>query len=116
MTDAQTEDVVWTAREAMACAYCWSEFKSPEKGGWGTPEAYWLGITPRARASHRTAADRLLLLAVARGSAVPMAEPEALTMDEFADIGVRLAVERPSRIRKIVQVVRAVYAKRCSVE
>lgn len=45
---AASDRVIWTAREAFAAAYCWSEFSDPSDRA-DTPETYWLGITEKAR-------------------------------------------------------------------
>ncbi len=111
-TAAAGGGVVWTAREAMACAYCWSEFNDQEKTGIASPEAYWLGITEAARNDCRRAANQKWLLAVARGQAVAITSPHMFTEDERAAIGAEVGIKAPSRIWKIILAVRNGAAKR----
>jgi len=104
-------DIKWTAREAMACAYCWAEFFTPEALG-ESPEAYWLSITEAARNDYRRVANNLWLLAVARGEAVAVTSPHMFTPDERAAIGAEVGVKAPSRIWKIIMAVRNGAARR----
>ena len=104
-------DIRWTAREAMACAYCWAEFSTPENRG-ESPEAYWLHITEAARSDCRRIANGLSLLAVARGEAVAVTSPHTFTTDERAAIGAECGIKAPSRIWKIIMAVQKVAARR----
>ena len=108
---APPNDIKWTAREAMACAYCWAEFISPEGRG-DSPEAYWQSIAEGARNDCRRVANGLWLLAVARGDAVAVTSPHMFTAAERAAIGAEVGIKAPSRIWKIIMAVRNGAARR----
>ena len=103
-------DIVWTAKEALACAYCWTEFYDPEKSGFDSPEAYWVSITERARCDCRNAAHRLLLLAVARGECVAIMPPIAITDKDEAHLGEKMRLKASHRIRECYAAVWHVFA------
>lgn len=105
------EDVKWTAREAMACAYCWAEFANPEARG-DDPVTYWLGITEKARSECRTIANKRLLLAVARKQAVPLLPPDSLTNDDKAAIGAAMRLKAWWRVNRCIYAVYQFAAKR----
>ena len=98
-------DVVWTAREAFACAYCWSEFANPETRG-DSPEGYWLAITEKARSSCRRVANEKWLLAVARGQAMAIAGAEMFTQEERAALGANVRIKADYRITRLIDAVR----------
>ena len=104
MTDTPA-DVAWTAREAFACAYCWSEFANPETRG-DSPEAYWLAITEKARNSCRRVANEKWLLAVARNQAVAISGAEMFSMDDRATIGANSGIKAEYRITRLINAVR----------
>lgn len=95
-------DVEWTAREAMACAYCWSEFNAPEKTGVASPEAYWLSITERARNDCRRIANDMLLLAVARGQARAMMPPATWDTGKRVNLATAMNIRAPWRVSKAI--------------
>lgn len=95
-------DVVWTAREAFACALCWAEFSCPEERD-DTPEQYWLSITPRARADCRHWANKFLLLAVARGHAVAILPPGEWLDSDRSLFGSKVGITTRRRIYQIVK-------------
>lgn len=96
----------WTAREALACAYCWVEFSTPEDRP-DSPEQYWLGITEKARNECRAIANERLLLAVARGQAVPVLPSAGLAEGQFAKVKAALGIKSDYRVRAIIDVVRS---------
>jgi hypothetical protein len=113
MSDAhETAPITWTAREALACAYCWAEFNSPEKTGIASPEAYWLSIHERAREECRRVANQRWLLAVARGNAFAVTSPHMFSEAERVAIGAEIGIKSPSRIWKIIDAVRRGAARR----
>lgn len=90
----------WTAREALACAYCWAEFASPEHRA-DSPEAYWASITEQARNRSRAAANELLLLAVARGEAVAMTAAPTSREGQFEALKDALGLKADRRVHSI---------------
>jgi hypothetical protein len=96
-------EITWTAREALACAYCWAEFNEPEKTGYGSPETYWLSITEAARNDCRRVANRRLLLAVARGEAVAMLPPPSFTPDAMGHFATKMGLTAMHRVRRNVE-------------
>jgi hypothetical protein len=94
-------DVKWTAREALACAYCWSEFGSPEDRN-ETPEEYWSRISERARNDCRAVANELLLLSVVRKETVAMPPPRTIREDVVLLIGAKIGIKNRSRLTKIL--------------
>lgn len=96
-------DVEWTAREAMACAYCWSEFNAPEKTGFSSPEAYWLHISEWARNDCRRIANDMLLLAVARGQARAMLPPDTWDADKMTTLANTIGIRAPWRISRAIR-------------
>lgn len=94
----------WTAREALACAYCWAEFAHPE-GRTDTPEQYWLSVTERARNECRSIANARLLLAVARGQAVAVLPPEGLRAGDLQRLTSALNMKMEHRVRAILAAV-----------
>jgi hypothetical protein len=98
---ATPNDVIWTPREALACAYCWTEFAAPE-GRDDTPETYWLSISARARMDCRRIANELLLLSVARNEAVAMPPPMAIRPDVVDLIGAKIGVKASHRMKVIL--------------
>lgn len=105
-------EIVWTAREALACALCWAEFSSPENIGVASPEAYWLSMSSQARDLYRSEANKKWLLAVVRGQAVAITSPHMFSPAECAAIGADLGIKSPSRVRKIIAAVRNGAARR----
>lgn len=105
-----SEEIVWTAREAMACALCWVGFHDPEKTKNGSPEAYWRDISESARCVYRRAANDQLLLAVARGQAVPIVPGNALTDRDMAHLGEKMRLKATHRIRQCYDAVWHVFA------
>lgn len=101
---SQTPTTTWTAREAFACAYCWSEFSQPETLG-DTPESYWLGTSERARNECRAIANNLMLLSVARGQGVVLPQPGHVPACEFAMVRDDLGLKREARVREILTAV-----------
>lgn len=93
---------VWTAREAMACAYCWAEFNNPENTGLGSPEAYWLSITEHARNNCRRVANRMMLLAVARGQALAMHPPGNWDAREHVALGEAMGIKAHWRVSRAI--------------
>lgn len=98
-------DVVWTAREAFACAYCWSEFASPETRG-DSPEQYWMSITEKARSSCRRVANEKWLLAVARGQAMAITGADMFSAEERASLGASAGIKAEYRITRLISAVR----------
>jgi len=103
-------DVTWTAREALACALCWAEFYHPEKRT-DSPEAYWLSVTERTRNDCRRIANQRLLLAVARGEAVPVLPSSAKTDAQIAAVGEGMQIKARHRIYRAVDAVYRAFAK-----
>ena len=103
----------WTAREAFACAYCWSEFANPETRG-DSPEQYWLSITERARNECRSVANDSLLLSVARGQAVAVPPVGSLREGQFAALVAALDMKAEHRVRKILDAVFRVFKRECA--
>jgi hypothetical protein len=97
-----TTDIVWTAREAMACAYCWSEFQNPENQR-TSPETYWLEISERSREECRAAVDYRLLLEVAHGKAAVLPDPDTLSNDQYHAIKTALGLTLDNRVRAILR-------------
>lgn len=96
-------DIKWTAREAIACAYCWSEFKAPDLAfPGGCPEQYWRHISERARNECRAIANKRLLLAVARGQALAIPPEGYLSNDSIRLIGANIGIARTWRVRQII--------------
>jgi len=95
-------DIRYTAGEAFAIAYCWAEFSEPENTAHESPEAYWASITEAARNECRKVANRLLLLAVARGQAVALAT-EHLSDDQFiSDVAAELQMRGRDWVRTMI--------------
>lgn len=94
----------WTAREALACAYCWAEFHNPEDRS-DTPETYWLRITERARNECRAIANDRLLLAVARGQAVAVPPTASLRAGQFEALKAALSLKMDHRVRQILDAI-----------
>lgn len=97
--------IVWTAKETMACALCWAGFDKP----WhrtDTPEQYWVSITEQSRNHFRTEAKRRLLLAVARGGAVPVMQHTNLREGQFEAIGAAIGLTKRHRIIQIIHGIR----------
>jgi hypothetical protein len=97
-------EIVWTAREAMACALCWAGFYDPRDTGnpnHGSPEAYWRTITERARCDYREAANKQLMLAVARGQAVPIMPPNAVSVSDMQHMGAKMGLKSLHRVRQV---------------
>jgi hypothetical protein len=109
---AEMSEIVWTAREALACALCWAEFSSPENIGVASPEAYWLSLPSQARDLYRSEANKKWLLAVVRGQAVAVTSPHMFSEAERAAIGAEVGIKSPSRVRKIIAAVRNGAARR----
>jgi len=109
---AEMSEIVWTAREALACALCWAEFSSPERTGVSSPETCWLGLPAKTRDTYRREANQKLLLAVARGDAVAITSPHMFTPAECAAIGADLGIKSPARTWKIIAAVRNGAARR----
>ena len=105
-----SDDVKWTAREAMACAYCWAEFYHPENRA-DSPEVYWLSVTERTRNDCRRLANQRLMLAVARGEAVPVLPSSAMTEAQIAAVGDGMRVKARHRIHRAVDAVYRAFAK-----
>jgi hypothetical protein len=95
-------DIRYTAREAFAIAYCWAEFSEPENTSHGSPEAYWAKISEAARNECRKVANRLLLLAVARGQAVALATEYLQDHQFIADVAAELGMKQKERVRTMV--------------
>ncbi len=108
------DDVKWTAREAMACALCWVEFSSPEKTGFASPETYWLGLPEATRNLYRRSANKRLLLAVARGEAVPMLPPGSLTGDDETSLMQEMGLQQKWRANRLAAAVHRWFARRCA--
>ena len=99
----------WTAREAFACALCWSEFQAPETRA-DTPETYWLSITERARNSIRQAANEKMLLAIARRDAVAVPHCNAVTGKVFTTLKDELGLKVDYRVRQVLSAVWTTFA------
>lgn len=99
-------DVAWSAREAFACALCWSGFLLAEQHRTDTPEHYWLSIDPRARADYRRAANEMLLLNIARREAVAILPPSGWGDDHLDLVG---KYARLTARHRLWQIVSAVY-------
>lgn len=105
VTTADTaDDVVWTPREAFACALCWAGFTSALSRT-DTPEQYWLGITQAARNEYRRVARNRLLLAVARNEAVAILPPTAWSPDQLSMLGEAANLTARHRIWQILTAV-----------
>jgi hypothetical protein len=100
----------WTAREAFACAYCWSEFASPEDR-MDSPETYWLHITERARNECRAIANDILLLAVARGEATAIPRSANFRAGQFDSLKTELGMKLDHRVRQIYDAVFRVFKR-----
>lgn len=100
----KSDTTLWTAREAFACAYCWSEFSQPETLS-DTPESYWLKTDERARNECRAIANNLMLLSVARGQGVVLPQPGNVPACEFAMVRDDLGLKREARVREILAAV-----------
>ncbi|WP_428491635.1 hypothetical protein [Rhodopila sp.] len=103
-SDLKLRPSCWTAREALACAYCWTEFANAEERQ-DTPETYWLSITERARNDCRSIANKKLLLAVARGHAVAVPPVAGLQEGQFAALKEALGIKADNRVRKVLNAV-----------
>ncbi len=99
------DEIVWTPREAFACALCWSGFSFVVGERAYTPEEYWLSITPRARNEYRRVARNRLLLPVACSQAVAVLPPEAWSPDELELLGGFAKLTAKHRIRQILMAV-----------
>lgn len=105
--------IEWTAKEAMAMAYCWSEFSVPEYSMVGMdPLTYWRGIDERARNECRTLANELLLVALAKGQAVAVLPPEGLREGELDRLKIALGMTKEHRVRQILMAVWSVFDRR----
>lgn len=99
------KDVIWTAREALACAYCWAEFHQPEMNGFSSPEAYWCSISEAARNDCRRVANERMLLAVARGQAEPMAPPLSWSDDTWQHVAAHMRLKTRHKVERYVHAV-----------
>jgi len=94
--------ITWSAREALACAYCWSGFINPEKRT-DTPEQYWLSLSERVRQAYRDDVERASLLDVSHGSAMALHPAAALTDEFHRNFGDRIGVKAANRVTKILK-------------
>jgi hypothetical protein len=112
MSECKPPDVTWTAREALACAQCWAEFYDPEKTGWASPETYWLGLPEKTRNIYRSAANKHLMLAIVRGQAVALLPSANLRDAEIAALGQEIGMRQQWRIRRVVDGLYRILARR----
>jgi hypothetical protein len=98
----------WTRAEALACAYCWAEFPSPEVRP-DSPEQYWRSISERSRQECRKIVKDRYLLAVAFRQAAPVFPPSNLTDVQLESVREALGLKARHRVWMILQAVHRVF-------
>jgi len=104
MTKGKLRPPGWTAREALACAYCWAAFACPQDRE-DTPEGYWLSISEQARNWYRDGVDKLFLLSVIQREAVAVPPVHSLGTPKIKELATALNMKAEHRVRKILTAV-----------
>lgn len=104
-------DIKWTAREAFACALCWSGFHGAEERS-DTPEQYWLGITEKARNDYRRIAGERLVVATARGEAIALLPWRGLPPSQQEAVRAAVGLKSMHRVSKVFDAVRGAFLRK----